>query len=99
MTSPDMRMYEKISETPLPNGRIVRPGDEVEILPVDLMEKYNSLDHARAQKNCDFLKDYLGEGPLIVAFIGEWPEPNHEIKLYFNIPGMNQPGIRASYFM
>lgn len=99
MIDSNTRTYERISETQLSNGRMVRPGDEVEILTVDLMVKYNSFDSTLAQKNYIFLQDWMGGSRFTIAFIGEWPEPNHEIKLYFNIPGMNTPGVRASYFM
>jgi hypothetical protein len=87
MTIPDW-----IPETTIHGGRVVRPGDTVEVLPVVDEKHGHYFDRWRAGP----LERWLGRGPYTIEHIGLWPRGR--IMLYLKTPD-GHAGTCASDFM
>lgn len=90
----------KIDETKIGDGkggwRVVRPGDTVKLLPLELREKIG--DGYGAQWHQDFMRRFLeGEGPYTISWIGRWPCGKPMI--YLALHSGREPGVHASEFM
>lgn len=68
MTSP-----VNIPETAVYGGRVVCPGDTVEILPVELREQHEEAGDYFARQTYDHLVRDLGQGPFTISSIVAWP--------------------------
>ncbi len=78
-------------------NKLVRPGDRVELLPVSLRDKDKEYGGYTAQQYFDFLRDWLGEGPFTISWIGRWP--CGKTMLYLKGAKSDEPGAEASDFM
>ncbi len=92
MTEPTIQQEARIY-----GNRVVRPGDKVEILPVNLREKDEDDSDYFAQKDFNDLRESLGEGPFTILQIGRWP--CGRIMLYLKGAKTDEPGAYASDFM
>ncbi|MEK7583918.1 MAG: hypothetical protein AAB490_01625 [Patescibacteria group bacterium] len=77
--------------------RLIRPGDEVTLLPVNLREQDEEHGDYFARKEFDCLREWLGDGPFTVSRIGRWP--CGKIMLYLKGAKSPKPGAYASDFM
>lgn len=75
----------------------VRPGDRVEILPIEIPRYPSDTDGHRArEENFQFLKRWLGDGPYRIFRIGQWQFDS--IMLYLGTD-KGSPGVHAYDFM
>lgn len=76
---------QRISETQIRDGKggmkVVRPGDKADL--------------SKEADNLAFLRDWLGEGPYTISWIGEWP--CGRVMLYLTAAG--GAGVLASNFV
>jgi len=86
-----MTMPARQQEARVFDNRLVRPGDQVQVLPV----KKDGDD--LAQQHYDSLRNWLGDGPFTVSWIGKWP--CGRIILYLKGAKTGEPGAFASDFM
>ncbi len=92
-----MTMPAKQQEAYVFGGRIVRPGDQVKLLPARLKKQDEELGDYFIKKNFDFLKNWLGDGPFTISWIGIWP--CGRTMLYLKGTKSGEPGACASDFM
>ena len=78
-------------------NRLVRPGDKVELLPVNLREQDEEDGDYFARQDFNSLRNWLGEGPFTISWIGRWP--CGQIMLYLKAGKSNGAGAYASDFM
>lgn len=77
--------------------RLVKPGDTVKIVPLDLREKDKGFDRYSAERHVDFLRRWLGDGPFIISSIGQWP--CGQVMLYLKGAITSCPGVHIHDFM
>ena len=92
-----MTMPKRKRETCVHEKRIVHPGDKVELLPVNLRKKDEEDGDHFARKQFNFLREWLGDGPFTISWIGRWP--CGKTMLYLKGTEGNEPGVSASEFM
>ena len=77
--------------------RLVRPGDQVDLLPI-LPNEQEEDDQHITQVHSEFMHRYLeGRGPFTISWIGQWP--CGRIMLYLKLAGGREPGTDARDFM
>lgn len=93
MTEPTIQQEARIY-----GNRLVKPGDKVKILPVNLMKQnYKKDGEYFAKTEVVFLQEWLGEDPLTISWIGRWP--CGRIMLYFKGGKSDGAGAYAYDFM
>jgi len=85
---PEAYVYDK---------RLVRPGDEVKILPVNLRKQDEEHGDYFARQQYDFLHRWLGDGPFTISWIGQYP--CGRVMLYLKGTKGSEPGAHAYDFM
>lgn len=77
-----------ITHTELPNGRVVRPGDTVNLLPPERIPGGDT--------HYKFMERWLRDkGPFTISQIGEWPC----LRVYLYIKaGRSEPGVDPGDF-
>ncbi len=91
----------RIEETNVSDGKggkkLVRPGEQVAIMPTDLRVQLGleEIDFI-AQRHVDFLEGWLGKGPHTISWIGRWPCGRDMLYLASDV---GEPGAHASDFM
>ena len=88
---------EQREEAKVYKDRVVKSGDEVRLLPVELREKDKDFGDAIAQEEFNRLCNWLGDGPFVIHCIGQWPCGKY--MLYLKKEGACGPGVDASDFM
>ncbi len=92
-----------IDETTIHNGRVVRPGDTVHLLPFE-QRKYERLTGDELEDEKELERDrltrnekWLGKGPFTISWISRWPCGG--VTLYLKGAMGSEPGAYASDFM
>ena len=100
MTSP-RRISEVLVQDVNDGKRLIKQGDTVDLLlpsqRLELLtpeEKENDEDYF-VQRHYEFLRNWLGEGPFEISWIGLWP--CGRAMLYLKNPN-GEPGCHASDF-
>jgi len=92
---------KEISETCINDGRggkrLVKPGDKVNFLPANLYDWKMEDAEYFAKEHIEFLREWLGEGPFTIKWIGLWP--CGRVMLYFKGGKSDGAGAYASEFM
>ncbi|MFA5188122.1 MAG: hypothetical protein WC460_02025 [Patescibacteria group bacterium] len=79
------------------NGLIlVQPGDRVALLPTLFERREGRCDIYRAKDDFMLLREWLGEDPFTISWIGKWP--CGKIVLYLNGTKVNEPEVDAKNF-
>jgi hypothetical protein len=86
-----MDLFEEVKYAYIYGNRLVRPGDEVKLLPIELRKE-------GAREKFNSLRERLGgEGPFIISSISKWRYGT--ITLQLKEPKAGRRGIDASEFM
>lgn len=92
-----MTMPARQQKTRIHGDRLVRPGDQVRLLPVNLRNYDEEECDYFSQEDYDFHRNWLGDGPFTISWIGRWP--CGRIMLYLKGAKTDEPGVYASDFM
>ncbi len=92
MTTP-----RNIDEAFVHGRRLVRPGDKVKLLPIELREKDEEAGDYFAQQEFAQQREWYGNGPFTITEISEWP--CGQIMLYIKGGKAEGAGVYAEDFM
>ncbi|MCX6744541.1 MAG: hypothetical protein NTX82_03385 [Candidatus Parcubacteria bacterium] len=96
-----MTMYAYLPETHLKDGkggkRLVRPGDQVDLMPADLRKTGDETEDYFIPEDIASLHRWMGKGPYNITGIGQWP--CGKIVLVLKTSKSNGFAVDASKFM
>lgn len=92
-----MPEQQSLNETAVHKGRVVRPGDIINILPAKLREQDPEHGDYFAKQDVENIISMVGKGPFKVSLIRRWP--CGQVMIYLDDNGRPGAGVYAEDFM